>query len=518
MAQDNASPGSWGPPTKTITAPDGSQIHYPNLPGLGEQYQPSSASTEHSNPQARSEPAAPTEATHATPETWRERVMSAARSAVERAGVYGHAAVQALVLDDWKALTDAHSTPLQRIEGGADLASWAIPEGKVAEIAGHALAKVAEQTAAHLATAGMEHTAEHVTAAAALGSRWAARSENARIAEQHAANESKIWDRPLTDAERHGAFENKHDLTALLGPATERGGPKRDWHHVVESSTESRFGADRVQNIHNVVPIERNPAHSNISEKFQQNDRFLPRDADGNQQSLRTFLKDKPWERHVAAGERELRRNSLDSAKLRNETLERFDKRIELHDRLVEHSVEHSKEVGKSKIIAPGVLTSANRNEQARDGDRGAVHDAKLGVWSPNMSFEDFAQLQAQIRGGSASRDRSVKLHYERDGSELSLPAARRFEGRIESVDGDRIVQNIGRQGHTVTWSREELAGHFNDPKAFDAMMQPGHYVNVGADRNGTVDVQQRLPDHSWQSLGNQPIVHQQSLGIIQGR
>jgi hypothetical protein len=199
---------------------------------------------------------------------------------------------------------------------------------------------------------------------------------------------------------------------------------------------------------------------------------------------------------------------------LRTETLDRFEKRIELHERLLGQS----QELGKSKIIAPGVLTSVDRNEQARDGDRGAAHDAKPSVWSPNMPLEDYAKLQAQIRGGSASRDRPVGLHYQRDGSEMSLPAARRFEGRIESVDGDRIVQNIGRQGHTVTWSREELAGHFNDPKAFDAMMQPGHYVNIGADRNGTVDVQQRLPDHSWQSLGNQPIVHQQSLGISQGR
>jgi hypothetical protein len=514
MAQNNASSGNSGPPTKTIAAPDGSQIHYPNLPGLGEQYQPPTALKEVSHPQAHSESAAPPGPAHAAPETWRERIMSAARSAVERAGVYGHAAVQALVLDDWKALTDAHSTPLERIEAGADLASWAIPEGKVAEIAGHALAKVAEQTASHLATAGMEDAAEHVTAAAALGSRWAARSENAKIAEQHVANESNIWDRPLTDSERQGAFKSKDDLTALLGPATERGGPKRDWHHVVESSTESRFGADRVHNVKNVVAIERNPIHRDISKEFQQNDRLLPRGPDGNEQSLRTFLKDKPWERHVAEGEQRLLDRGLDPARLRTETLDRFEKRIELHERLLGQS----QELGKSKIIAPGVLTSVDRNEQARDGDRGAAHDAKPSVWSPNMPLEDFATLQAQIRGGSASRDRPVGLHYQRDGSEMSLPAARRFEGRIESVDGDRIVQNIGRQGHTVTWSREELAGHFNDPKAFDAMMQPGHYVTIGADRNGTVDVQQRLPDHSWQSLGNQPIVHQQSLGISHGR
>jgi hypothetical protein len=38
MAQNNASSGNSGPPIKMIAAPDGSQIHYPNHPGLGEKY------------------------------------------------------------------------------------------------------------------------------------------------------------------------------------------------------------------------------------------------------------------------------------------------------------------------------------------------------------------------------------------------------------------------------------------------------------------------------------------------
>jgi hypothetical protein len=417
MAQDSSSSENSGPPTKTITAPDGSQIHYPNLPGLGEKFQPPNANAGASHPQARGEPAQPARSATAAPESWRERIADAARSAVERAGALGRAAVQALVLDDWKALTDPHSTPLQRLEGAADLASWALPEGKVAEIAVHALATVAEHLTEHLATAGMAHAAEHVAAGAALASRWAARSKNATIAEQHAANESKIWDRPLTDAERRGAFENKDDLTAFLGPATERKGPKRDWHHVVESHTASRFGAERVQNVDNVVAIERNPIHRDISGKFQRVDPLLPRDANGKEQSLRGFLTDQPWDRHVAVGERELRRSGLDPAKLRAETLERFEKRIELHDRLLGHS----RERGTSKSIMPGVSTSLGLDDKARDGDPGSAavpHVGKVESWSPNMSPADFAKLQAHVRGGSADRDRSVE-------SLLNRPIAR---------------------------------------------------------------------------------------------
>lgn len=95
--------------------------------------------------------------------------MSAARSAFERVSLYSHAAVNALVLDAWKALTDPHSSTLQRIEGAADLASWAIPEGKVAEIAGRALIKAGEVAAAHLAASGVEHAG--AAAAAIVASR-----------------------------------------------------------------------------------------------------------------------------------------------------------------------------------------------------------------------------------------------------------------------------------------------------------------------------------------------------------
>ena len=469
MTRNSTGAAGSGVPTKTIAAPDGSQIRYPNFPGLGEQHQAPNALPEHSHPQARNDPPTPpAQSTPPAPETLRERIMGAVRSAIERPGAYGHAAIQALVLDDWKALTDPHSSVLQRIGGAADLASWALPEGKIAEIAGHALAKVAEQAASHLATAGMERTAEHFAAAGALAAKWASRSENARIAGQHAANPSKIWDRPLTEAERRGVFENKHDLTSFLGPATKRGDVPHDWHHVGENHTQSRFGAELVQNINNVVRIPRHPNHHAISDAFNETNRLLPRDNDGNFQSLRSYLKDKPWEQHVAEGEQKLIDYVKTStpAEMRAETLKRFEQRLQLHDRLVGQS--KSVPGHSPSIVLPGVLTS--------------------------------------IQDGPASRAQASGLHYERNGVTSELPLARRFEGRIESVDGDRIVQNLGRGGHTVTWSREELASRFNDSKAFDAMMQPGHYVNIGADRNGLPDVRQQLPDNSWQSLGNQQI------------
>jgi hypothetical protein len=132
-------------PTKTITGPDGHPIHYPNLPNVGKPYGKPDGVGHDAVAQQPAVTAAPAPPTITASESWRERVMSAARSALERVGVYGQAAVNALVVDDWKALTDAHSSTLQRVEAAADLASWAIPEGKIAEIAGHAVVKAYEK-------------------------------------------------------------------------------------------------------------------------------------------------------------------------------------------------------------------------------------------------------------------------------------------------------------------------------------------------------------------------------------
>ena len=506
--------------------------------------------------------------------------MNAARSAVERAGVYGHAAVNALVLDDWKALTDAHSSTLQRVEAGANLASWAIPEGKVVEIAAHALGKAGEFAAAHAAeqsaeraiTSGVEHASEHAHDAVVAGNRWAERTPNQKIAEQHPMNPSTIWDRSLTPAELRGDFKNHSDFTAFEGPATERGGVKREWHHVVESQTADRFGAERVHSIKNVVAIEKAPIHRNISKEFQSKDEDLGLDAEGKKQSLRTVLKDKPWERHVAEGHDALNRQAgllrkqghelraqgdelgaqrfeqraehLAPERALQATAARHQERLELHDRL--HGLSKGHEVdeishGRGTL---GVMVHDGNHEngsrpapaaergtgargagseshiEQRDGHKQTVtpatsRDGHAPQWSPNMPFNEFERLQARARGGSPAHAAETGLHLERDGRHESLPAGRRFEGTIQAVDGDRIVQHIGRN-KTITWSREELAGHFSDAKAFDAMVQPGHYLQIGADRSGVVDVQQQFQDRSWQSLGNQPVPHHalwQSLG-----
>jgi len=240
-------------PTKTVRAPDGSLIHYPDLPGVGEKYQPPSAAAHEVHGQQSTQPPDPRPTSSASNESWRERVMSAARSAVERAGLYGHAAVNALVLDDWKALTDAHSSTLSASKAGAGLASWAIPEGKVAEIAGHAIVKAgefaaahaAEQSAEHAIASGVEHAAEHTQEAVVAGKKWAERTSNQKLAEQHPTNPSTIWDRPLTAAERGRAFKNADDATAFMGPATERGGELKDWHHNVEKVTPTSTASSR---------------------------------------------------------------------------------------------------------------------------------------------------------------------------------------------------------------------------------------------------------------------------------
>jgi hypothetical protein len=408
------------------------------------------------------------------PESWRERITSVARFAVDRAGTFGRAAVEALVLDDWKALTDVPSTPLQRLEAAADLASWAIPEGKIAEIAGHALAKVAaEQAVAHVATA------EQTAAAAAVGKLWAARSGNAKIAEQHAMNPSKIWDRPLTVTERHGRFEDHHDLAALLGPATERGGVKRNWHHIVESK--SGFGSERVHNIDNVVAIEQKPIHVDISKTFQANDYRLGPGPDGKPQSLRTFLKGKPWDRHVAEGELELRKHGLDPDTLRVQTQQRFETRVQLHDRL--HGVSRGKEA--PMIAVPG-------------GQRPVTNAAPDGPVKHGMP--------ARTPGASPIEHHASAFHVVRDGRTIAVSPGYTQHGRLLSSDGERIVQDVGRG--TAVYSRKELQAHFGDSKALDAMLKPGNYVHVGVGRNGAIDLQQQVPGRGWESLGDQRLPH----------
>ncbi len=239
-------------PTKTIAGPDGRPIHYPNLPNVGEPYRKPDPSTHNVSAQQSAPTPMQAAATPIASESWRERVMSAARSSVERVGLYGQAAVNALVLDDWKALTNPQSTPLQRLEGGADLASWAIPEGKVAEIAGHAVVKASEIGAAHLAASGFEHAG---AAAAAIAA-------------------SRGLSRPLSEAERSGHFQSAADFRKFMGPATEHGAPARDWHHIVEKThadNTRQFPPERVHSIENMVPVPRDEhqAVSGLSAEFK---------------------------------------------------------------------------------------------------------------------------------------------------------------------------------------------------------------------------------------------------------
>jgi len=463
-------------PTKTIAGPDGRPIHYPDLPNVGEPYRKPDLAGHNEPAQHTATTPIQASATPIASESWRERVMSAARSAVERAGTYGQAAVNALVLDDWKALTSSQSTPVQRLEAVADLASWAIPEGKVAEIAGHAVAKATELAATHLAALGFEHAG---AAAAAIAA-------------------SRGLSRPLTEAERSGHFQSAGDFKKFMGPATEHGGPERDWHHIVEKNHADgtdQFTADQIHSVKNVVPVPRDVHRGagGLSAEFNAKDEFLGT-------SLRERLQGQPWEDHVVAGQRALRRQGLDPDVLRAETQARFGQRLLEHDRV--HAI--SQERGSLQIATPGLLlgSAGVPTQQLGHEPVSAPRSNRTMQWSPDMPFEDFAKMQAHIRGGSQRE--TPALHYERDGLETRLPLGGRLEGTIQRVDGDRIVQHIGR-GHTAMWLREELASHFNDPKAFDAMMQPGNYVKVGVGNNGTVNAQQRLSDHSWHSLNGQP-------------
>jgi len=329
-------------PTKTIAGPDGRPIHYPNLPNVGEPYRKPDPSTHNVSAQQSAPTPMQAAATPIASESWRERVMSAARSSVERVGLYGQAAVNALVLDDWKALTNPQSTPLQRLEGGADLASWAIPEGKVAEIAGHAVVKASEIGAAHLAASGFEHAG---AAAAAIAA-------------------SRGLSRPLSEAERSGHFQSAADFRKFMGPATEHGAPARDWHHIVEKThadNTRQFPPERVHSIENMVPVPRDEhqAVSGLSAEFKVNDPRLGT-------SLRERLQGKPWEVHNFEGERALRDRGLDPDALRAETRTRFEQRLIEHDRA--HAL--SQEYGVPQIAVPGlVLGTIGPGSQLNNAD-----------------------------------------------------------------------------------------------------------------------------------------------------
>ncbi len=329
-------------PTKTIAGPDGRPIHYPNLPNVGEPYRKPDPSTHNVSAQQSAPTPMQAAATPIASESWRERVMSAARSSVERVGLYGQAAVNALVLDDWKALTNPQSTPLQRLEGGADLASWAIPEGKVAEIAGHAVVKASEIAAAHLAASGFEHAG---AAAAAIAA-------------------SRGLSRPLSEAERSGHFQSGKDFKNFMGPATEHGAPARDWHHIVEKThadNTRQFPPERVHSIENMVPVPRDEhqAVSGLSAEFKVKDPRLGT-------SLRERLQGKPWEVHNFEGERALRDRGLDPDALRAETRTRFEQRLIEHDRA--HAL--SQEYGVPQIAVPGlVLGTIGPGSQLNNAD-----------------------------------------------------------------------------------------------------------------------------------------------------
>jgi len=497
-------------PTKTVLAPDGTPVHIPYFPNLGEKYQPPGVSAHEVHSQQVAQPPTQTSTPPVTNESWRERVMHAARSAIERAGLYGHAAVNALVLDDWKALTDAHSSTLQRVEGGAGLASWVIPEGKVAEIAGNAIVKagelaaahIAEQSAEHAIAAGVEHAAGHTQEAAVAERKWAERTPNQKLAEQHPMNPSTIWDRPLSAPERNSHFKTANDATAFLGPATERGGVERDWHHIVEKVHADKYGqfpAERVHSVENFVPVPRavHRGEHGLTAESASKDRFLGT-------SLRERLQGRPWDVHVDYGEQALRDRDLDPAVLHAETRARFEQRLELHDRL--HGLSKGHEAadishGRGTL---GVIVHEGHNQNGDARSQASARSGGANSWSPDMPHEEFAKLQARIRGGPG-RTEAAQLHIERDGVQQTIRPGTHFTGSIQSVDGDRITQHIGR-GHTVTWSREELCEHFNDPKAFDAAMQPGHMMGIGVGRNGVVDAQQRVPGYGWESLNHQPL------------
>jgi hypothetical protein len=53
-------------------------------------------------------------------------------------------------------------------------------------------------------------------------------------------------------------------MTSFPGPATERGGVPRDWHHIVEKNQD--FKPEQRHNVDKGVPVARDPIHRRISD------------------------------------------------------------------------------------------------------------------------------------------------------------------------------------------------------------------------------------------------------------
>lgn len=298
-------------PTFPVTAPDGETIHVPYFPGLGEAHHAS-------HPRLPTPP--PPLPKHVTPAAPAQHRIPSPPHAPSHPSIgqqvshLAHSAYQFLAGDDIDTLRNLHATPLQKIGAAAALGSWLIPEGKIAETVAHATAKAAELLAAHAATSGAFHTSESALAGSAA---WFLRK-------------SDIWQRPLTSAEREGRFATHEDFAAFMGPA----GDGKEWHHIVERNKEAQFGAERIHSVENYAAIKAKPEHRGISSYFQSGNALdFGVDADERALSPRRYLEGRSWEENRQHGDNVLRKFGLNPAELRAETLQRFEQRLQEHDR-----------------------------------------------------------------------------------------------------------------------------------------------------------------------------------------
>lgn len=174
-----------GPSTFPVTAPDGSTIHVPNLPRVGEPYhKPDPHASE-----AR-EPAVTTPSPHHV--TPAPPTSHGFQDFAYRVGAFASSAFKTLLKDDFDKVVSPSSSPLERIEGAASLGSWVIPEDKLAELAAHAAEKAAEFVASHAGE--IQSAAASIGAVVRPSSRTLTDAE--RNANSRASTTSRIsWDR-----------------------------------------------------------------------------------------------------------------------------------------------------------------------------------------------------------------------------------------------------------------------------------------------------------------------------------
>ncbi len=256
--------------------------------------------------------------------------------------------------------------------------------------------------------------------------------ESAVVVGANVLRRAHINGRELTAAEREGKFESFKDFKDFMGSP----GEDKIYHHSVEKhnavSADSRtpagarFPDDDVHSVRRVVPVDRTVHDTLVTKQYTTRPigELAPygTDAAGKNLTLREALSGKPIEVHQAQGDRVLERAGIDAGAAHRESLEIFERRL----------LEHDRRTPPGPNAAPGA---------------------------------------------------AVVLFERHDGTSVQMSSGYRQDGRILSVEADRVVQltrgTMDRPLETATYSLAALEARAPDAAKLADALQPGKLVSI---------------------------------------